>query len=397
MPRKAVCGAAGRFVTFARVKFPVAVVATWTLCAEVAWAAQQHYGATNLWKAWIGPGSRSSPALGHDGTIYIGTWRGHLLAFNPDGSKRWAFKTGFEMVSSPAVGADETIYIGSRERRLYAVDRRGKLRWFFQTRGWVDTSPALAADGTIYFGSWDKHFYALNPDGSKKWVFPTGGPIVSSAAIGADGAIYFGSHDRNFYALNPDGSLRWRVASGGAILSCPAIGADGAVYFSSVDGRLYAVNADGSVRWQLPTGGVTASSPVLGADGAIFITVNTNHCAVNPDGTFRWVRRFWHPDPGEYGDTAAAVLANGLVIFTGGDGYVMTVPPTGGDRDWIWNFWLYAPGHSSVVVSPEGIVYAACVGVYLYALQNDVPLANTPWPMFRADAQHTGRVSAVAR
>jgi outer membrane protein assembly factor BamB len=366
------------------------------LSGAACFAAQRYYAATNFWKAWIGPGTRSSPALGRDGAIYIGTWRGHLLALNPDGSRRWAFKTDFEMASSPAVGEDETVYIGCRDRRLYAVDRRGRRKWFFQTRGWVDASPALGSDGTIYFGSWDKRFYALNPDGSKRWEFATGGPVVSSAAIGAEGGIYFGSHDRQFYALNPDGSVRWRVATGGAILSSPAIGADGAVYFSSVDGRLYAVNPDGSVRWQLHTGGVTGSSPVLGADGTIFITVNTNHCAVNPDGTFKWVRRFWHPPPGGYGDTAAAVLANGLVIFTGGDGYVMTVPQDSGEREWIWNFWLYAPGHSSVVVAPEGTVYAACLGVYLYALQNDAPLAKTPWPMFRADPQHTGRVRTGA-
>jgi hypothetical protein len=49
-----------------------------------------------------------------------------------------------------------------------------------------------------------------------------------------------------------------------------------------------------------------------------------------------------------------------------------------------------------VVVAPEGTVYAACLGVYLYALQNDAPLAKTPWPMFRADPQHTGRVRTGA-
>ncbi|MCX8092395.1 MAG: PQQ-binding-like beta-propeller repeat protein [Verrucomicrobiae bacterium] len=379
------------------MKPALAAIVAWMLSVEASYLAGQSYSATNLWKAPGMWGTRSSPALGTDGTIYIGTWSGRLLALNPDGSKRWAFRTGLEMASSPAVGTDETVYIGCRDRRFYAVDRRGKLKWFFPTGGWVDASAALATDGTIYFGSWDKQFYALNPDGSKRWVFSTGGPIVSSAAIGADGTIYFGSHDRNFYALNPDGSLRWRFATGGAILSSPAIGADGAIYFSSVDGKLHALNPDGSARWHLHTGGVTGSSPVLGADGTIFISVNTNHCAVNADGTFKWVRRFWHPGPGAYGDTAAAVLANGHVIFTGGDGYVMTVLHGTGDRDWVWNFWLYAPSHSSVVVSPEGTVYAACTGAYLYALQNNVPLANTPWPMFRADPQHTGRVRIGAR
>jgi len=355
------------------------------------------YHATNLWKAWINGGGRSSPALGHDGVIYIGTLRGNLFAFNPDGSKRWAFKTGFEMASSPTVGPDETIYIGCRDRKLYAVDRGGDRKWSFPTGGWVDATAAIATDRTIYFGSWDKEFYALNPDGSKKWSFPTGGPIVASAAIDNKGAIYFGSHDKKLYALNPDGSKRWEYATGGAILSSPALNDDGVVYFTSVDGKLHVLNRDGSPRWELHTGGVSGSSPVLGVDGTIFVSVNTNHCAVSSGGKFKWIRNFWNPPPGEFGESAAAVLANGWVVFTGGDGHVMTVPSETGDRDWIWNHWLYAPCRASVVVNPKGTVYAAGIGLYLYAIDNSVPLADSPWPMFQANPQHTGRLRDANR
>lgn len=354
------------------------------------------YHATNLWQAWINGGGRSSPALGHDGVIYIGTLPGNLLAFNSDGSKRWSFKTGFEMASSPSVGADETIYIGCRDRKLYAVDKSGKRKWAFPTGGWVDATAAIAADGTVYFGSWDKQFYAVNPDGSKRWSFPTGGPIVASAAIDNDGVIYFGSHDKKFYALNPDGSKSWEYATGGAILSSPALNEEGVVYFTSADGKLHALNRDGSRRWELHTGGVSASSPVLGVDATIFVSVNTNHCAVSAAGKFKWVRNFWNPLPGHLAESAAAVLANDWVVFTGGDGHVMTVPATDGDRAWAWNHWLFAPCWASVVVSSKGTVYAAGLGLYLEAIENSVPLANSPWPMFQANPQHTGRLRNLA-
>jgi outer membrane protein assembly factor BamB len=362
------------------------------LTRSLSGAQAIHYSATNLWQAAIGPGGQSSPAVGHDGAVYIGTWQGKLLAFNgDDGAKRWAFDAGLEMASSPAVGADETIYIGCRNRKLYAVDKHGKRKWSFKTGGWVDTSAALAADGTVYFGSWDKQFYALNPDGSKKWSFQTGGPIVSSAAIDATGVIYFGSCDKTFYALNPDGSKRWSYTTDGDIISSPAISNKGVLYFTSVDGNLHALNPDGTPRWDLRTGGITGSSPVLGVDGTIYISVNTTHCAVSPDGKFKWIRDLWHPPAGEFGETAAAVLANGRIVFTGGDGFVMTVPPEHGDQEWIWNYWLSA-SHSSVVVNPQGIIYAAGLGTELHAIINHVPLADSAWPMFRADPQHTGRV-----
>ncbi len=373
----------------------MAILALLLLTRSGSAAQPLSYQATNLWKAFIGGGGRSSPALGHDGVIYVGAWPGNLLAINPDGTRRWAFKTGFEMASSPAVGADETIYIGCRDRNLYAVDQHGRRKWSFKTGGWVDASPAIGMDGTIYFGSWDKHFYAINPNGSKKWSFRTGGPIVSSAAIDMAGVICFGSHDKKFYALNPDGSKRWEYPTGGAIISSPAINADGVVYFTSVDGKLHALNRDGSRRWELHTGGVAGSSPVLGLDGTIFVSVNTNHCAVSAEGKLKWQRKFWNPIPRESGDTAGAVLANGLVAFTGGDGLVMTVPSESGDRHWNWNYWLFAPCRSSVVVNAQGIMYAAPVGLELHAIVNSVPLADSPWPMFRADPQHTGRVRSA--
>jgi len=54
----------------------------------------------------------SSPAIGSDGTIYVGSWDKKLYAVNPDGTKKWEFVTGSN-VYSPAVGSDD--------HRLYAL------------------------------------------------------------------------------------------------------------------------------------------------------------------------------------------------------------------------------------------------------------------------------------
>lgn len=354
-------------------------------------AEDQHYVATNLWKAYVGWGSQTSPALGADGTIYFTTWAGTVLAFNPDGSERWKFKIGTEFASSPAVGADGTVYAGCRDRNFYAVDRNGQKKWAFKTGGWVDASAAIAEDGTLYFGSWDKTFYALNPDGSKKWAFVTDGPVDSSAAIDTNGVIYFGSHDRKFYALNPDGSKRWEYATDGAILSSPAIGADGALYFTSVDGKLHAVNPDGTRRWVLQTGGITAASPVIGTDGTLYLGINDQHSAISPDGKLKWQRGL---DPNAYLPpdwivATPAVLANGDVVTSGTDTTLTTFKP---DGDWLWRYPLGGSSRSSPLVASDGTVFGASLHLELHAVRNGVPLAATSWPMFRANPQHTGRV-----
>jgi outer membrane protein assembly factor BamB len=375
------------------LRLPLLAVAIGFGC--VGGAADIHYAATNLWQADVGFRNQSSPALASDGTIYVTTWDGRLLALNPDGSRRWSFAIGFESVSSPAVADNGDVIFGARNKRLYSVNAAGKKRWEFRTGGWVDASPALGADGTIYLGSWDKKFYALDPAGRKKWEFVTGGPIVSSAAISLEGVIYFGSHDRKFYALNSDGSKRWEFVTGGAITSSPAIGADGEIYFSAVDGKLYALNADGTRRWDLQTGGITPSSPVLDAAGNLYISVNQSHCAISPDGKLRWEQPFWHPQTNGFGESTAATLANDTVVFMGRNGYVMAVPVEDGARDFVWNFWLYGPTYSSPLVSPDGKIYVLGQSVGLQALQRDVPLAKSPWPTFRGNSQRTGRVQAV--
>jgi outer membrane protein assembly factor BamB len=353
------------------------------------------YAAPLLWKAKIPNGTRSSPAVGHDGAVYLGTQEGKLIALNPDGGLRWTYRTGSEIVASPAIGTDNTIYFGCRDRYCYALADSGRLKWRFATRGWVDASPAIGADESVFFGSWDGTFYALDHQGRPRWQFGSGGPIVSSAAIDASGTVYFGSHDQKFYALNPDGSKRWEYATRGAITSSPALGAEGELYFTSVDGHFYSLAADGTLRWKLHTGGITSSSPVIGPDGTIYVSVNQTHCAILPGGAFRWKRNFWHPEPQRFGESAAAVLANNLVVFCGGDGFVMTVPGDNGTMDWIWNYYLLGPSYSSVGVAADGTVYATGGSIELYALKNPIPLASSAWPMFRGDPQHTGRGPAA--
>ena len=143
----------------------------------------------------------SSPAIGADGTIYVGSSDGNLYAINPDGTQKWVFPTGESDLSSPALGADGTIYVGSWDTNLYAINPDGTLQWAFATNGCIRSSPAFGADGTIYLGSWDGNFYAINANGTQKWMFSTGTGHNSSPAIGADGTIYVGSDDGKLYAI----------------------------------------------------------------------------------------------------------------------------------------------------------------------------------------------------
>ncbi len=55
----------------------------------------------------------SSPAIGSNGTIYVGSWDDNLYAINPDGTLKWSYAIGSNIDSSPAKGSGGTIYVGS--------------------------------------------------------------------------------------------------------------------------------------------------------------------------------------------------------------------------------------------------------------------------------------------
>lgn len=291
----------------------------------------------------------SSPAVGEDGTVYIGCWDGKLYAIRPSGSIRWEYDTGNFIYSSPAIGQDGTIYVGSGDGDLHAIDSEGNLKWTFPTSNWVDSSPAVGPDGTIYVGSWDHSIYAVDADGGLKWSYATGGPVISSPAIDAGGNVYVGSDDGNLYALNSDGTLLWTYAAEDSVQSSPVVGEDGALYVGSFDGNLYAINPDGSLRWRYLVAGTIVSSPAVRADGSIVFGGgdNTISC-LNEDGTLRWAHE------------------------------------TG---DWV---------DSSPAIAPDGSIYAGSFDNFVYALNGDHALANTLWPSFHRDEKNTGSIPVLA-
>ena len=62
------------------------------------------------WAFSANAGIASSPAIGTDGTVYVGVgWSlfdSCLYAVNPDGNLKWCFKSGYGIFSSPAIGPE---------------------------------------------------------------------------------------------------------------------------------------------------------------------------------------------------------------------------------------------------------------------------------------------------
>lgn len=308
----------------------------------------------------------SSPAIGSDGTIYIGSMDHHLYAIHADGSQRWAYPTGWTVESAPAIGPNGTIYASTRDRYdpdkenvLYAINPDGTLKWTYHAAGQIADQMIVGASGAVFFGCGDGALYAIRPNGTVLWSYQTGADWVRSPAIGSDGTLYVSGSDYHLYAINPDGTLKWNCDVGDAVLE-PAIGADGTLYMASFYGTVYAVSPSGTVLWSFNTDGPCQASPALAADGTIYIgTLNNSLYALTPAGGMKW--RY---TANNWIYSAPAIGADGTVYFGSLDYNVYALASDG------TFMWSYATGfyvETSPAVDANGTLYIVSDDGKLYA------------------------------
>jgi outer membrane protein assembly factor BamB len=335
------------------------------------------------WSYTTGGGIFSSPAVGSDGTIYVGSFNGTLYAINPDGSLKWSYPTGGNIFSSPAIGSDGTIYVGSGDHKLYAISDNGSLKWSYTTGGGIFSSPAVGNDGTIYVGSRDKNLYAITDNvtnGSLKWSYLTGDQIVSSPAIGSDGTVYVGSEDHKLYAISDNGSLKWSYPTGNQIFwSSPAIGNDGTIYVGSRDSKLYAITdnvTNGSLKWSYTTGSVIDSSPVIGSDGSIYVGSGDDKLyAISDNGSLKWS----YPT-GNFVWSSPAIGNDGTIYVGSWDDKLYAITDNVINGSLKWSYTTGSVIDSSPVIGSDGTIYVGSEDDNLYAIGQQPPTVTAVNP-----------------
>ena len=333
-------------------------------------------------------GVPGSPAIADDGTIYAGSLNGNFYAINPDGTLKWSFDAGVPIAYTPAIGDDGTIYVNAASG-LYAFYPDGTIKWWFSADCLFLGGPAIAKDGTIYIGSNVSKLFAIRPNGTQEWEFEiTSAGQVSDPVIGMDGTIYFGTafSDQRFYAVYPNGTKKWEYYVGANVVGSPAIARNGTIYFGAMNAKLYALNPNGTKKWEYYAkwGGIR-SSPAIGADGTIYFgTDASNLHAVNPNATVQWVFHTW----GSVG-SSPAIGANGIIYFGSMDTFIYALHPHGSEY---WDRGTEGQVHSSPVIADDGIMYIGCRHSVKAIYTDSYGLANSAWPMYRANPKRTARV-----
>jgi len=362
---------------------------------------------TMQWSVYGGQQFTASPAIGADGTIYIGTTGSlrdpqRFYAIRPCGTTNWYFEApddfgGFTWSSfgSPAIGPDGTIYVATSYKGLYALRPNGAVRWNLAIGG-ENTQPAIGADGTIYVCAGS--VYAISPVGTNKWTYSNGWSFSLPPAVGADGVVYVANDVGNgsrLTALGPQGNCLWSYFTTYTFAkSSPAIGPDGTIYIGNDSYGLHAINPTGTEKWIFnigPFGDPVCTSPVVGPDGVVYVVANTffddGLWAINPNGTTKWSAHlggFSSPAIGRDGSayvTAGNVLhefkpngSNGWQFVTGGSG----------------NF-----GSSSPTIGSDGTIYVGSLNDFFYAVNNTNLLASSSWPKYGRDVKNSSRALQI--
>jgi outer membrane protein assembly factor BamB len=301
-------------------------------------------------------------------------------------SKPWQFATGKGVFSSPIIGTDDAIYVGSGDRSFYALEPGGTQRFKFDTQEIIDSAAVLDDSGRVFVPSGDGSLYALDAkSGDVKWTFTADDPSTTGAFIrwfegnvivGQGGELVAPNDNFRLYGIDRDtGKGKWRHALKDVSWSAPALRvSDGRMFFGNNDltapllgagGNFFAIGPGGSDVWNAAVLGSVVASPLL-AKGLVFV------------GAFDGVLRAYDQETGalkwsfttrDHLYASPALLKDDTVVQASADGTVYALDALTGTLKWAYD--SLDPIRSSPAIDGNGNIYVGTGGGSLLVLGPD--------------------------
>ncbi len=174
------------------------------------WGSERHDPYGTAWTPTIGPQNPEilwtfndpdgfaggGPVIAADGTIYIASGSGNLLALNPEGEliREIEIPEGIPAGDTPALGLNGEIYLVDGDAGLTAFSPEGETLWHYDLHltTAIASAPIVGPDGVIYYQV-EGAIQAVNPDGTMAWFGRTGNNLRNNGPprLSPDGQYIF--------------------------------------------------------------------------------------------------------------------------------------------------------------------------------------------------------------
>lgn len=341
-------------------------------------------------------------ALGLDGTVYAledidpRARLSALTALAPDGSPQSSVDLPGVQGNYPVVTPAGPILVTGQV--IYLVSPAGVIQWQQRTTYPLPDFASGAASDSVFVAAvgFDAQAYGINPP-ALRWSAPPESLAawIVPPTIDAAGRVYL--------KQSPDTLFVFRLSDGALLrtIQDPDTAADMRVFgvgpvavadriYLPTNSRLAAFDTSGTLLWLTKITGLGVTEPAVAPNGDLYVQQRTDGLwALRSDGTERWRRFEIQPRWTWYGGPALA--RNGIVYAAAQDGFYAV--STAGQL--LWSFRADSAGVAQAFVgapaiAPDGTVYSY-TSTHLYAFWGpEPPEPDSPWPMWRHDAQRTG-------
>ena len=243
----------------------------------------------------VGQDAISASITNSDGTTYVTSSCGKLLAISSNQTVEWELDLGNAIINGYGginIDKEGNIYISTIES-FYKINKSGSQIW--KNNDYARQQAIISPDGNIlYMKSRSGTLDAIDTDGNIKWKFPfSNEDFVQYIICDSQNKIYFPYEDE-FYCVNSEGLISWKYLLDDTdrfeSSVSPTIDKNGNLYFSTKE-YLYSLDYDGKLRWRLKdigtTGGVNLINDV---NGNIYAaeSIGGNLYSISNEGVINW-------------------------------------------------------------------------------------------------------------
>jgi outer membrane protein assembly factor BamB len=282
------------------------------------------------------PGINATPAVGLDGTIYVGS-RAHradrysfLVAVNPNLTTKWTaslrglLNDGCGTATLPPTGAPG----GCKAGAPFGVDPATNEKPAGRIVDPGTNAPVVAPDGSILFAIYTEY----DSFRGEMFKLSAAGRFKGSYDFGLDVTPNVYSHDGTYSIILKENHYGFGTYCTDPTF-CPASG----------NGPFY----------------ITQLAPDLKPEWK-FANTTTESCHRNPDGTLSCVAD--HPDGFEWCINAAAVDKNGVVYANSEDGNLYAIAQGGVEKQRIFLLLALGAAYTPLSIGPDGKIYTQNAG-----------------------------------